>query len=550
MSFFNNLSGLFNQARDDKQPPTTSASVQKSRQSTKPKATKPGENKLSKQPQASSKQSNKSTQEQQQTQPTPLTSLTPVDVSSHDLVREAKAQAREIILEAKDQAYQLKQQTEQELRKQQQEIDQLQRQLTQKLDRIDDRLAQLDQRDQKLDQLQDQLHTQREQLEEKQQQVEAKLHEVADLDKSEAESRVIELTEKRLSRQLAQMIRHKTEDAQAEADQKVQEILIDSMKYGATDQVPEYTVSVVKLPNDEAKGKIIGKNGRNIHAFERITGVDLDLDTGAAEVKLSSFDAVRREVARISLERLLKDGRIQPSRIEEIVKKVRSEIDKIIFDAGKNLAHQVGVYNLPNDLIKLLGRFKYRTSYGQNMITHTLEETKIGIKLAHELGVDVNIVKLGCLFHDIGKVADEVEGSHVELGVRIAKKFNLPQGAIDAIAQHHEDEPFTGPEQMVVYIADAISGARPGARYENFEEYVARLEKLEEISTQYDIVREAYAIQAGREVRVLLDPEKSKDNDVQVLALKIKDQIQEEMTYPGTVTVNVIREKRGKQIAK
>jgi ribonucrease Y len=277
--------------------------------------------------------------------------------------------------------------------------------------------------------------------------------------------------------------------------------------------------------------------------------VDVDLDVSPTEVRLSCFDPVRREIARISLERLVKDGRIQPSRIEEIVKKVSGELDKIMFEEGKKLCHTVGVFNMPPDLIQMLGRFKYRFSYGQNLIQHTLEETKSGIKIAHELGADVNTVKLGCLLHDIGKVSKEEEGSHVELGVKIAKKYGMPQAVVDCIAQHHEDEPFSSVESMIVYAADAISGARPGARYENYDEYVTRLQKLEEIATSYPEVDQAYAIQAGREVRVLLQPDKSKDDDVQVLAMKIRDRIKNEMTYPGTVTVSVIRETRGSQVA-
>lgn len=348
---------------------------------------------------------------------------------------------------------------------------------------------------------------------------------------------------------MAQLIRQREEEAKNEADERVKDILVDAMKHGATDYVPEYTVSTVTLPSEEAKGKIIGKSGRNIHTFERYTGVDVDLDTSPTEVRLSCFDPVRREIAKIALERLVKDGRIQPTRIEEVVDKVRSELDKVMFEAGKKLCHDVGVYNLPTDLMRMLGKFKYRFSYGQNLIVHTLEETRLGIKLAHELKVDVNVVKLGCLLHDIGKVSEEADGSHVELGVKIAQKFGLPKPVIDCIAQHHEDEPFSGPEQMLVYIADAISGARPGARYENYDEYVQRLQKLEAIATAYPVVKQAYAIQAGREVRVILEPEKSKDDDVQVLAMKIRDEIKNTLTYPGTVTVTVLREVRTQQVA-
>ncbi|MDQ5951154.1 MAG: ribonucrease, partial [Patescibacteria group bacterium] len=376
-----------------------------------------------------------------------------------------------------------------------------------------------------------------------------KLEDISGLTTEEARAQLLDTLDKKLSKEKALLIRQKEQEAEAEAETKVKDILIDAMKHGATDYVPEYTVSVVTLPTEDAKGKIIGKSGRNINAFERATGVDVDLDMSPTEVRLSSFEPVRREIARISLERLIKDGRIQPTRIEEVVEKVKSEMDKTIFEAGKQLCHDIGVYNLPIDLMKMIGKFKYRFSYGQNLIAHTLEETRIGMKLASELGVDVNIVKLGCLLHDIGKVSDEAEGSHVELGVKIAKRYGMPQAVVDCIAQHHEDEPFTGPEQMLVYIADAISGARPGARYENYDEYVQRLQKLESIAMQHDQVKQAYAIQAGREVRVILIPEKSKDDDVTVLSTKIRDEIKNSLTYPGTVTVNVIREVRGQQVA-
>ncbi len=312
----------------------------------------------------------------------------------------------------------------------------------------------------------------------------------------------------------------------------------------------EYTVSVVKIPSEDVKGKIIGKSGRNIHAFEHLTGVDLDLDYSDSEVRLSCFDPVRREIARITLERLIKDGRIQPVRIEQVLEKVKGEVDQIMLEAGKDLCQRVNVYNLPQPLIKILGRYKYRFSYGQNLIKHTLEVTKIGTKVAHELGLDVNIVKLGCLLHDIGKVSDNPEDNHVEAGVKIAKKFNMPQAVIDCIAQHHEDEAFSSPESMAVYIADAISGARPGARYENIEEYFERLESLEQIATSYSEVAEAYAVKAGREVRVLLNPEKSKDDDVAVLANKIKEKIEDKLTYPGSVSICVIREHRHTATAK
>jgi ribonuclease Y len=355
---------------------------------------------------------------------------------------------------------------------------------------------------------------------------------------------------KDLSQESAQMIQASENKAKEEADDKAREILIDAMKHGATTYVPEYTVSIVKIADDEVKGRIIGKDGRNIRSFELATGVDVDLDDQPGQVRLSSFDPVRREIARITLETLIKDGRIQPTRIEETVQKVSSQLQKIMYEEGKKLCHAVGVYNLPSDLMQILGRFKYRFSYGQNLIAHTLEETKIGIALAQEVGANVEVVKLGCLLHDIGKVVTEEEGSHVEIGVNLLKKYRIPQVVIDCVEQHHEDVEFTSNESVLVYVADAISGARPGARYENYDEYVKRLTTLEGIAKSYDGVREAYAIQAGREVRVILNPDSSKDDDAIVLAHKIKERVQAEMTYPGTVTVTVIREVRGTDIAK
>lgn len=466
------------------------------------------------------------------------------------IVREAKSQAREMVVEAKDEALALKQEAEQEAREMRKSIEEQQKELSRKLDKVEARLTKLETRDEELKKKQKEIEKLQDSLEKTREDVIAKLQDIAGMTREEATDELFDALEKKLSQQLSQRIRQRTEEAEAEADEKVQEILVGAMKHGATDYVPEYTISTVELPSEGVKGKIIGKNGRNIHAFERLTGVDVDLDSAPTEVRLSCFDPVRREIARVSLKRLIKDGRIQPSRIEETVQKVQQEIAKITLEAGKQLCHDVNVYNLPKDLMQMLGKFKYRFSYGQNLIAHTLEETKIGIKLAHEMGADVQTVKLGCLLHDIGKVSEETEGSHVELGVKIAKKFDLPQPVVDCIAQHHEDEPFTGVEQMLVYIADAISGARPGARYENHEEYIERLEKLEEIATGYDAVSEAYAIQAGREIRVLLDPQRTQDDDVEVLAVKIRDRIKDEMTYPGTVTVNVIREHRGKAVAK
>jgi len=544
MSFFNNLSTLFG--------PQGSKRSSGASQVQRPQ--KPVAQGQTQAPPATDKPQLKAKVSPVSPPPQPLAPRTPTQpvanqAENQALMRESQAKAREIIVEAKDEALAIRSKAEKETREAGRQLEEQQRSLAVKLDRLDDRLSQMEQKEVEVKNRQQDLSTQKEKLEEQRQKVLERLEAVSGMTRDQAKALLLEGIEAKVTQESAQLIRQKEEEAKEEAEEKVKEILVDSMKHGATDYVPEYTVSTVTLPSEEAKGKIIGKAGRNIHTFERYTGVDVDLDTSPTEVRLSCFDPVRREIARIALERLIKDGRIQPTRIEEVVDKVRGELDKVMFEAGKNLCHEVGIYNLPTDLMRMLGKFKYRFSYGQNLIAHTLEETRIGMKLASELKADVNIVKLGCLLHDIGKVSDEAEGSHVELGVKIAKKYGLPQSVIDCIAQHHEDEAFTGIEQVLVYIADAISGARPGARYENYDEYVERLQKIEEIASAYPVVRQAYAIQAGREVRVILDPEISKDDDVKVLSLKIRDEIKEKMTYPGTVTVTVLRETRSQQVA-
>src|SRR3990167_3998383 len=350
-----------------------------------------------------------------------------------------------------------------------------------------------------------------------------KLSKVTSLTLEEAKRELLAQVEDKEAQEVARIIREAEEKAKATADKKAQEILIDSMRHGALDYIAEFTLSTVKISDEDIKGRIIGKEGRNIRAFEQATGVDVDLDEEGV-IRLSSFDQVRREIARRSLEKLIKDTRIQPFRIEEIVEQTKKEVEQIMFEEGEKLAHEVGVFNLQKDLLSVLGRFKFRTSFGQNLVVHTLEETKIGMHIAAEIGADVNVVRLGCLFHDIGKVV-EGDGSHVKLGVELIKKFNIPQPIIDCVAQHHEDEPFSAIESVIVYIADAISGARPGARYEDIEEYGKRLTQMEEIAKKFDGVEDAYAFEAGRELRVIVNPGQMDDAETTVLAYKIRDEV-------------------------
>lgn len=536
MPFFSNISKVFG-PKDTKQAKQT-----KTRKKSKKQAKKP-QPKQTRKPKPQKRQPRINAKQLQELQKQ-------LEQKKQEMQREAEAQAREILVEAKGNALQIRQDAEEQARRLRQSLEDQQRSLDTKLSNLDKKLDNLDKKEETISKAREDLEKNAERIRKTKEKILETLEDVSGMTKQEAREFLLENLEKKLNKEMAKIVRQKEEKTREEADEKAREIIIDAMRYGATDYVPEYTLSVVKIKSEDIKGRVIGKGGRNIHSFEKVTGVDLDLDAAPDEVRLSSFDPVRREIARITLEKLIKDGRIHPTNIEETHAKVKKDIDKILFEEGKKLCHAVSVYNLPKGLVQMLGRFKYRFSYGQNMISHTLEETRIGIKLASEMGADVDIVKLGCLLHDIGKVSDNPEGSHVDLGVQIAQKYRMPQPVIDCIAQHHEDEPFTGVEQMLVYIADAISGARPGARYENYEEYVARLEKLEEIATSYKGVEQAYAIQAGREVRVILNPEQSKDEDVIALSHKIKDRIKNEMTYPGTVTVNVIREFRARDVAK
>ena len=289
------------------------------------------------------------------------------------------------------------------------------------------------------------------------------------------------------------------------------------------------------------KGRVIGREGRNIRAFEQATGVEIEIDE-TNDIRLSSFDAIRREIAKRALEALIKDGRIQPNRIEEIVVQTRTQMEQVLLEEGKKICHACGVFNLPLDLVKIIGRYRFRTSYGQNLGQHTIEETKIGIQIANELGCDVEVVRLGCLLHDIGKVVTEEEGTHVQLGVDLLKKYNIDPKAIDAVAEHHEDKPFSRIESVAVYIADAISGSRPGARYEPHEDYVKRMQTIEEIARSFSGVEEVFAFQAGREVRVVAKPEEVSDDEITVLAHDIARKLEEEAQYAGQVKVTVIRQ--------
>lgn len=394
----------------------------------------------------------------------------------------------------------------------------------------------------KLLEKQEKLEHEKADLEKQKEEYRDKLQNISHMTADEAKTALLEEVEHSEAGAVARLIKEREEEARRTADQKARDILAEAMRHGALNYVAEFTVSIIKVADEEMKGRIIGKEGRNIRALESATGVDVDLDEEGV-IRVSSFDSVRREIAKRSIEKLLVDSRIQPFRIEEIVEQTKKEVEKIMFEEGEKLAHEVGIYNLPVDLLGMLGRFKFRTSYGQNLVTHSLEVTKIGMHIAEEIGADVNIVKLGCLFHDIGKVV-EGDGSHVKLGVELLKKYNIPQPIIDCVAQHHEDLPFSSLESVIVHIADQISGARPGARYEDVENYAKRLKEMEVMAKKYEGVVDAYAFEAGRELRVIVDPGKMDDAQTVIMAKKLRDEISNALAIPGEVKVTAIREFR------
>jgi ribonuclease Y len=460
-------------------------------------------------------------------------------------IDEAEARRRELVLEAKDESLKVRDELERENQLRRKEIDRLERRTQQKEEQIDRRIEALDRRERKVQTSERELEEMRQDLSRMEEERRLELERVAQLTLDEARTQVVQRAEIEMRDVMNRQVREIEQQAKLEANQRALKILATTIQRVSSDYVAENTVSVVPLPTDDMKGRIIGREGRNIRSLEQATGVDLIVDDTPEAVTLSSFDPVRREIARRSLAKLIQDGRIHPARIEEVVNKTRLEVEQIIREEGERVAYEANVQGLHPDLIKLLGRLKYRTSYGQNVLQHSLEVSQIAGALAAELGADFNVCKTAALLHDIGKAVDhEVEGPHALIGADIARRLGRSAKIVHAIAAHHgEEEPQTV-EAFIVATADSISGARPGARREMVETYIKRLEALEGVANSFAGVEKAYAIQAGREVRILVQPEKVDDLAATRLARDIVRKIQESLEYPGQIKVTVIRETR------
>lgn len=463
----------------------------------------------------------------------------------------AEAAKKETVLEAKDEVHRLRTELDREIRDRRNEVARTERRLQQREDSLDKKGAALEAREDKLNRVREEIERLQESAEALHAQQMAELERISGLTAEDARAIIMQHAEEEARHDMAVMIRDIEREAKNDADRNARNVISLAIQRCAADHVAESTVSVVALPNEEMKGRIIGREGRNIRTLETATGIDFIIDDTPEAVILSGFDPVRREVARIALEKLVVDGRIHPARIEEMVAKARKEVEASIREAGESAVFEVGIAGIHPELVKILGRLRYRTSYGQNVLRHSIEVAHLAGIMAAEIGADVRVAKRAGLLHDIGKAIDhEVEGSHVKIGVDLAKKYREHADIIHIIGAHHNDIEPTTVEAVLIQAADAISGARPGARRETLESYIKRLEKLEEIANSFEGVDKSYAIQAGREVRIVVVPEKVDDAGQVLLAREVAHKIEAEMEYPGQIKVNVIRETRATDYAK
>ena len=469
----------------------------------------------------------------------------------NEAIRSGESRKKEMLLEAKDEIHRSRTEYEKEVKERRAELSKTERRLEQKEATLDQKSEAFEKKEEELARRMAEVAALKEETESIKKAHLATLEQISGLSQEQAKQHLLQSVEEEVRHETALKIKEIEQQMKDEADDKAREIIAIAIQRCAADHSAETTVSVVPLPNDEMKGRIIGREGRNIRTLETVTGVDLIIDDTPEAITVSSFDPVRREVARLALEKLIADGRIHPTRIEDMVEKARKEVDRTIREEGERACFETGIHNLNPELVKILGRQKYRTSYGQNVLNHSIEVSHIAGLMASELGVDVALAKRAGLLHDLGKSIDhEVEGSHVQLGADLARKYKENPVIVNAIEAHHGDvEPKTI-VAVLVQAADAISAARPGARRENVENYIRRLQKLEELTGTYPGVDKAFAIQAGREVRIMVKPEEVTEDNMIILARDIAKKIEAELEYPGQIKVNVIRETKAVEYAK
>ncbi len=468
-----------------------------------------------------------------------------------DATREAEAKKKESLVEAKEEILRAKNEADREIKERRNEVSRLERRITQKEETLDRKTEALERKDEQLQKKLQDNDALRAKIEDILRQHTETLEKLSGITAEQAKEELLARVESEVKHDLAQRLDELEAQFKEEADNKARNIISLAIQRCAADHVAETTISVVPLPNDEMKGRIIGREGRNIRTFETLTGMELIIDDTPEAITISGFDPVRREVARLALEKLISDGRIHPTRIEEMVEKARREVDAVIKQAGERATFEVGIHGLNGELVKLLGRLKFRTSYGQNILKHSTEVAFLSGIIANELGVDSTLARRAGLLHDIGKaMTQEIDGSHVQIGVDIARKYRENKEVIHAIEAHHNDVEAHSIIAVIVQAADAISAARPGARREDLENYIKRLQKLEEISCGFEGVEKAFAIQAGREIRIMVKPEVVNDDGMKLIAREIAQKIESELEYPGQIKINMIRESRAVDYAK